>query len=216
MPAPKPAEIRAQVAELVRTGHSARAIEGLLAKRGVKVGRTVIAELAKQVRAGTLKAPAAKAAAVAPPAAPKAAAVSPPPTPGPAAPRPPTAPELAETPDPAEVADLDLRRLAEMAALVDDRMRTATLEGDVRLIETFLKTRERLSLLIAKVRPVIPPDPAKDPANTAARDDFRARLERAVDSSLGSDAGLDQLRAHVRRCEEAAALRRVEPSEESP
>lgn len=207
MPAPKTAEIKAEVIKLLKGGHSTRAIEAMLLKRRIKVGRTTVSDLARQFRAGALQ-PAKQEdppTIAAPPAA--LAEVSErvsEPLSGPV--------EL----DPTHVADLDLRSLARGARLADRTLKAALRVGDIKLVESLLKTRERLSMLIARLRPPVLPDPAKDPANVTARDELRAKLERAVEASQASDAGLEQLRAHLRRAEEAAALRHASEAEPAP
>jgi hypothetical protein len=230
MPARKQDGTRDQVIELAKAGHSARAIEGILAKRQVKFGKSAIAELVRLHRAGKVAGPAAKASAGKPspkvPAA-KAAPATPAPTPTAPATGPPpaAAPSMPgrrpddESPlDPAEVADLDLEQLVALARLFDATLRSALAEKDTRVAGWVLGARRVLSQEIAKLRPPVIPDPDKDPANLAARDELRTRLERVTDAYQGSPAGLAQLRAHVARAEAAAERRGdpYEPREEPP
>lgn len=194
MPPPKAEGVREQVLALVKEGHSVRAIETILAGRGVKIGKTAIADIAKQFHAGTLKPKRSKPAAAPPPRAPVTA--------------PEAGAEEAPAPlDPAAVADLDIEDLCALAKLLRIRLRKAVKAGAVKLVPVLLTSKLIVSREIAKLRPPASPDPAKDPANQEAREALRARLEQLVASAHQSGAGLEQLRAHLARAEEEAARR---------
>lgn len=224
MPARKPDGTRAEVIELAKAGHSVRAIEGILAKRKVQFGKSAIAELVRLYRAGGVPEPKAstgKPAGKAP--APKAPApvassrTSPATSPAPPSTSRPGRPPDDETPlDAAEVADLDLAQLVGLARLFDTNLRAAVTEKDTKLAAWLLGARKTVSQEIARLRPPVLPDPDKDPANLLARDELRARLERAVEAYEGSSAGLSQLRAHVARAEAAAARRGDVPLADPP
>ncbi|MEZ4293988.1 MAG: hypothetical protein R3B70_03345 [Polyangiaceae bacterium] len=109
--------------------------------------------------------------------------------------------------DAADLADRDLAGLVQLANLLDASLRSALAVRDARLASSLWSVRERVSLAIARLRPPVPPDPAKDPANVQARDALRARLERLVASGRESGAGLAQLRAHVAEAEAEAQRR---------
>ena len=195
MPARKPDSIRDQVIDLAKQGHGSRSIEAILAKRKVQIGKSAIAEIVRQYRAGAIPDPALKTI----PAPTKA---GPPVLRAPAPTTPPA--EGGGEGGPVEVADHDLAELAKLATLFDVRLRGAVKVGDVRLAGWLLNARRTVAQEIAKLRPPILPDPAKDPANVLARDELRARLEAAVESFHKSDAGRAQLRAHLERVEAAA------------
>lgn len=202
MGAPKSAKTRDQVVALAKAGHSVRTIEAMLAKRGVQVGKSTIAEVVKLYRAGALTAPApapAPAARAAPPA-PAGAATQ--------APAPASSPTDVKDLDPTEVADLDLAELVKLARLFHRQIRIATKVGDVKLVAGLLSSRVLVAREIARLRPVVPADPAKDPANLEARELLRVRLEQLVESARTSDAALDLMRGHLRRAEQDAEVRR--------
>ena len=202
MPAPTPTKTRAQVVALAKAGHSVRTIEGMLAKRGVHVGKSTIAELVKLYRAGALPdvapAPSSPKASSRTPAAPTAAALTPATS----------SVEGVKELDPTEVADLHLAELVKLARLFHRQIRLATKVGDVKLVSGLLSSRMLVAKEIARLRPVVPADPAKDPANLEARDLLRERLEQLVESARTSDPALELLRAHLKRAEETAQVRR--------
>jgi hypothetical protein len=200
MPAPKAQQTREEVLALARQGHSVRAIETMLKGRGMTIGKSAIAELVKLYRAGAV---AEAARAPEPPKGPPPASAGPT-----AAADGAGAPPSVEVLDPAEVANLDLAELVRIAGLFTRVLEIATNAGDVRVVAGLLASRITIAREIARLRPPVLPDPAKDPANLAARDELRARLGRAVEAARQSDAALEQLRAHLQRAEEEAARRR--------
>jgi hypothetical protein len=210
MSAKTPQSIREQIVTLRKSGHSTRSIETILAKRGVTVGKSTIASVAKQHRSSGAPAPRSTRASssTASPvlggtllrqqvAAAQDAAEGHLP------------PELAGL-DPLAIPDMDLHQLAAIAALLDTASRSAVREKDARLAGQLWDLREKVSRAIARLRPPVLPDPAKDPANTAARDEIRARLMKLVHSARKSDAGLALLRAHLEVAERAKAQRDAE------
>ena len=191
MPAPKSDQIRDQVLTLAKEGHSPRTIEGILAKRGVRIGKSAIHELVRLYRAGAIPDPIARGSSTS--------------SSGTSTPSAPTLPSDATGTalDVGAVADLDLEQLVALASLFETRLRSALDVGDVRLAGWLLNARRTVAQEVARLRPPVLPDPARDPANVSAREELRARLLSAVASYERSDAGRAQLRSHLARLDEA-------------
>lgn len=93
------------------------------------------------------------------------------------------------------IPDLDLAELRGLSALFQDKLTAALAVGDVRLAKGLLEGRILVAREVARLRPPTPPDPARDPANVAAREDLRARLERLREASRASPPAVEQARA---------------------
>lgn len=169
MPRPKkPEEVRRKVIELGRAGHSSRQIEAIMERDGTPVDHATAAALVTAARVEAMRSSAPPRGAV----------------------------EATEV-DPDAIPDLDLRGLYEMSTLFQTKIQSALDVGDALLAGKLLDGRITVAREVARLRPPVPPDPTKDPANVAARDELRARLERLRAASVASEPAREQVRAYL-------------------
>lgn len=190
MPAPTSPEVRRQVLELSSKGHTSRVIAAMLGKRGIGIGHVTVQSIINRAPQGS---PSGAGATTLNREAETAGGAPPPTVPG----------VDVEGLDAAALADMDLVQLTKLGVLLDDSIQSAVRFKETRLLGGLYKTRQMVSNDIARHRPPVAPDPARDPANTVARDELRRRLERLLASSRQSGAGLALLEAHVVRAREA-------------
>lgn len=88
---------------------------------------------------------------------------------------------------PAGSAELDVGQLERLAAAMTVELEARLRARDWRGLQALVKTRLELSTTLARIRPPPVPDPDADPANLAAVDELRARIERLVCDAEGEE-----------------------------
>lgn len=175
--------MRARALELLRQGLSARAVAARMTAEGTPIGKSTINDIEARRRAG--RAPAGDT--------PDAAALA---SPG--------FPPL-DVPLEGDLVELDLARLAQLSAAVDQRIEAALAGQEWRGLPTLTRLRLDLGAAISRLRPPPKLDPDQDPTNVAARVELRERVERQLVELERQEVTRTAMRGHLDALDAAAA-----------